>query len=128
MRLFKRAQRISFSREAWGHPFFLWTVVVSLVLIGGMTALILWKIMPIGLQRGIIPLHYNVYFGVDLLGRWFGVLYLPILGVILLIANMFFARLLWSKERLLSFFFAATALLLEIVLFASVVLITLLNL
>ncbi|MEK9130970.1 MAG: hypothetical protein AAB429_02545 [Patescibacteria group bacterium] len=94
----------------------------------GMVVLALWKIMPIGLQQGIISLHYNVYFGVDLLGRWFRIFDLPVFGLILLVANMFFARLLWSKERLLSFFFAVTALLLEIVLFAAMVLITLLNL
>lgn len=110
------------------HPLFTWTMVVSLMLVAFMVALIFWKIYPIGVEREIIPLHYNAYFGVDLLGPWFHVFYLPAIGLVCLLANLAFARLLFEREHLLSILLAVATMVIEVVLLVALVLITLLNL
>lgn len=111
-----------------GHPLFLWTRIISLVLIVLSTALILWKLMPVGAGGDPVALHYNVFVGVDLLGEWYRALTLPAIGLLLLVANTLFARQVWEKEHLLSFLFAAGTIVAEITLFVAVVFITLLNL
>ena len=128
MSLFKRGQRISFSRDMWAHPLFPWTAVISLTLMVLTVGLIFWKLAPIGRELDVIPLHYNVYFGVDLLGRWYRVFLLPAMGLVLFAANALFARALWEKEHVLSFFFAVGTIVISTVIFLAVLLITLLNL
>ncbi len=92
-----------------------------------MVALPIWKLAPLAESRNVFSLHYNVFFGVDLVGPWFSVLYVPVLGCILLVANRTFTRVLFEREQLLSYFFAITTLMIEALLFVAVVLITLLN-
>ncbi|MEK7105195.1 MAG: hypothetical protein AAB865_00710 [Patescibacteria group bacterium] len=128
MALFKRSQRTSFGSSINEHPLFLWTTIASLVLIAIMVALPFWKLAPIGLERPEIPLHYNVYFGVDLIGPWYKVFFLPLIGVILLLANRQFAIITWEKEKMLSYFFAVATLVVELALTVAVVLVVLLNL
>lgn len=128
MPLFKRQQRISFSREMAGHPLFLWTRILSLVLIALSLLLIVWKIMPLRADHDVIALHYNAVFGVDLLGSWYQVFLLPLIGLGIFIANTLFARQLWEKEYLLSCLFAVTTIIAEVLLCIAVVFITLLNL
>ncbi len=128
MPLFKRRQRISFNREMAGHPLFLWTRIISLLLIALSTVLIFWKLAPLGADGKLLALHYNVFFGVDLLGNWYQALALPGLGLAMFVANMLFARQVWEKEHLLSFLFASGTIIAELALFVAVVFITLLNL
>jgi hypothetical protein len=33
--------------------------------------LVFWKIFPIRGARDIFALHYNIYFGIDLIGEWY---------------------------------------------------------
>ncbi len=128
MPLFKRRQRISFNREMAGHPLFLWTRIISLLLVALSTMLIFWKLAPLGVDGRLLALHYNVFFGVDLLGSWYQALALPGLGLVMFFANMLFARQVWEREHLLSFLFATGTIIAELALFVAVVFITLLNL
>ncbi len=128
MPLFKRRQRISFNREMAGHPLFLWTRILSSLFIVLSIALILWKLAPMAEGGRLVALHYNVLFGVDLLGAWYQALALPGIGLVIFVANMLFARQVWEKEHLLSLLFAAGTIVAELTLFVAVVFITLLNL
>lgn len=110
------------------HPLFRFSFLTSLALLLLMTLLPLWKLSPDAGEQAQIPLHYNVVFGVDLIGPWYNIFVLPALGLILLFANTLFQRQLYQKERVLSYFFAVGTLLAEITLFVSVLLIVLLNL
>jgi hypothetical protein len=50
-----------------------------------------------------IILHYNVYFGVDMIGNWRQVYLLPLIGLILILINSFLALYFYSqKERIAS--------------------------
>lgn len=48
-----------------------------------------------------IVLHYNVYFGVDLLGIWWQAYLLPLLGAVFFIGHFFLARRFYRQgERI----------------------------
>lgn len=60
--------------------------------------LVLYAIRPGGTS---LVLHYNVYFGVDLLGVWWQVYMLPLLGVLFLLLHTFLAKRFYdSVERI----------------------------
>ncbi|OGY47236.1 MAG: hypothetical protein A3J62_03535 [Candidatus Buchananbacteria bacterium RIFCSPHIGHO2_02_FULL_38_8] len=52
----------------------------------------------------LIPLHYNIYFGIDLLGYWYEIFLLPIFGLLVLLANFILGLPLFSRERILAYF------------------------
>jgi hypothetical protein len=75
-----------------------------------------------------IPLHYNVFFGIDLIGKWQQAFWLPVAGIIILIFNFILAWLFFSKKVLTSYFLCGSMLLIQIILFISGILIILINL
>lgn len=61
-------------------------------------------------NSGLIILHYNVYFGVDLLGVWWQAYALPFLGGVLLLGHFFLARRFYMKsERIASYLMLLSA-------------------
>lgn len=103
------------------------TALASGVLLILMAALPAWRILPFAGDKPFIPLHYNVYVGIDAFGPWYGVFALPALGLALLTVNMAFQAAFYERERVLSVFFAVATLLTELVLLVAMVLIVLLN-
>lgn len=50
-----------------------------------------------------IVLHYNVYFGVDIIGDWWQAYFLPIVGIGILVINMLLGYLFYKqKERIVA--------------------------
>lgn len=72
-------------------------------------------------------LHYNITFGVDLAGEWWKLLYLPLSGLIVFIANYFLSFYFYGLEKLLSRLLALTAGVFHIFLLIAAVLIVNLN-
>ena len=87
-----------------------------------------WKIVPLAETAPFIPLHYNVYLGVDRFGSWRQAFTLPAIGLGLLLVNLGFEAVFFRSERMLAYFFALATLVSEIVLFVSMILLVLLNL
>ncbi len=88
----------------------------------------LWRIMPFSEDRPFIPLHYNVHFGIDQFGPWYDIFRIPVLGLVLLVVNIFFQAAFYRREHVLSKFFAIATVVSEFILFVAMVLIVLLNL
>lgn len=103
------------------------TLIASLLFLMGLIALPIWKILPIAETQEFIPLHYNIYFGVDRFGHFYQVFVLPAIGLALFIINTIFQAVFYHREHVLSYFFAVTTLIAELSLFASMVFIVLLN-
>jgi len=55
------------------------------------------------------PLHYNIYFGIDLLGPWYRVFLLPLIGFAFLAVNFLAGAAIYRRERILSYFLATAA-------------------
>ena len=70
-------------------------------------------------DEAIIPLHYNVYFGVDLIGSKWQLLKLPFIGLIVLLINLFLSFKAYRYERVNSYFLIIGAVLVEFILLAA---------
>lgn len=78
-----------------------WLVVVLLVLIHIFLVGAIALFFPP--NEASIILRYNVYFGIDILASWWQIYLLPLLSIIFLVGNIFFAkRFLVRGEWLLS--------------------------
>ena len=84
---------------------------------------VLWALLAarMGTWPAVIPLHYTIYFGIDLLGPWQWLFLLPGLGLVVLLVNSGLALPLFGRERIASYFLVvASALIQLIVLIAGV--------
>lgn len=59
-------------------------------------------------------LHYNMIFGVDLVGPWWKLLYLPIVGFLVILVNFGLGVFFYSKDKFLAITLAIMAVLVEI--------------
>ncbi len=80
-----------------------WRNLVPLILTIGIQ-IFCWMYILLNIKpsAGRLFLHYNIVFGVDLLGEWWKIFYLPLGGIIILLINLIASCLLYKKERFLS--------------------------
>jgi hypothetical protein len=101
-------------------------LVVNLILWG----FLFWQMNRITAVTGSesnIPLHYNIYFGIDKYGPWYHSFILPLSGLIIWLMNVLIAFLIYSKKSLIAYFFTAASLLAQLILFIAAILIVLIN-
>lgn len=92
--------------------------------------LIAWGILFLNIspQQDIIVLHYTLYFGVDKVGQWGEALYLPAIGLFVLLVNIFFAFYLEKRSRHLATVFLIMSAILQFLLLFAVIFLVLANL
>ncbi|MFA6098503.1 MAG: hypothetical protein WCV50_00295 [Patescibacteria group bacterium] len=49
-----------------------------------------------------IYLHYNIYFGVDLIGNWYQMYILPLVGFIVILINAIITLFIYKKSKILT--------------------------
>lgn len=118
----------SFADLVRSSALFRWTAAVSLALVILTLALPAWKIAPLSESAPFIPLHYNIYIGIDRFGPWYYAFIPGALGATLLVVNAVFQAVFFRRERVLSSFFAVATVFAESMLFVAIVLTVLLNL
>ncbi|MFA5021467.1 MAG: hypothetical protein WC508_00085 [Patescibacteria group bacterium] len=74
-----------------------------------------------------IPLHYNIYYGIDLLGPWYQILLLPGLGLIFLVLNFGLASIFYRKEKIVSYFLVFSCSFVQLIFILASMLIVLIN-
>ena len=75
---------------------------------------IVWNIRP---QTEPVFLHYNILYGVDLIGSWYKVFYLPLLGLGIFLFNSFFGWFFFHKDPFIAQIANAVAVICQIFLF-----------
>lgn len=96
-------------------------LLISLVLNLANWFWLLWRIRP---QTEQIFLHYNILFGVDYIGEWWRVLFLPISGLIILLINAVIGWYYFNQNKFVAYLLNFTGLLCQIfLLIASAILI-----
>ena len=73
-----------------------WVLIGSLVLNIVNWGLIAFFIRPVDFS---VILHYNVYFGVDVIGPWWQIYFLPFIGLIILGINTILGYLFYQKKE-----------------------------
>jgi len=66
-----------------------------------------------------MPLHYNIYFGVDLYGPWYRIFLIPAVGLAVILINFTIGSFLYAKEKMLSYFLAGTASFIQLIVFLA---------
>jgi len=62
----------------------------------------------------LIPLHYTIYFGIDLIDYKAKIFIYPLTGLMTILVNTFLAYL-FKKEKLLGFFLTSTSVLVQFI-------------
>ena len=80
-------------------PWILWPIIGSIL-----SQLLIWwyilaNIRPTTEQ---LFLHYNVVFGVDLIGEWWKIYYLPLAGFLVILVNYLLGLHFYRHDKLLS--------------------------
>jgi len=104
-----------------------WMLGASVLLWLLTLALPLWRIVPLAGETPFLPLHYNVYFGVDRFGPWWQVFVPNALGLLFLCVALSMQARFFRREPLLSRFFSISTVLIEATFFVAMVLLVLLN-
>ncbi len=86
-----------------------------------------WILTQIPASDNQIFLHYNILFGVDLIGKGWRLYSLPGLGMIIVIVNFVLGWLAFSKNRFIAYLLQASSLICAVYLTISVSLLILLN-
>jgi len=92
--------------------------------------IVLWLVL-VWQTRGLsdlIPLHYNIYFGIDLLGPWYQFFLLPSLGLLFFMVNFIISLMIYSKEKVLSYFLVGTSSFIQLIFLLAAIFIILINL
>jgi hypothetical protein len=87
----------------------------------------IWLLWQIGPSPDPIFLHYNILFGVDYIGEWWRVLFLPIFGLLILLVNFLLGWLLFGRDKLLAYLLNAGALFCQLFLLVAACLLVFLN-
>jgi hypothetical protein len=89
-----------------GASFFANNIARSLIAIAFLptlanVCLLVYFIRPTGM---LLVLHYNVYFGVDLLGVWWQAYVFPVFGLFFFIGHLFLAKYFYQRtERIAAY-------------------------
>ncbi len=86
---------------------------------------LLWQLR--GERGEQIFLHYNILFGVDAIGDWRNVLFLPAAGLLVLVLNITIGWVLFQKDKFAGYMLSAAALLFQLFLFITSTLLVFLN-
>lgn len=96
---------------------------ISFFLLAFVANIITWlfiyfKIKP---NSEIVPLHYNVFYGADLVGKGYYLYLLPVAGLVIIVINFVFSRYAQRLDRFAGRTLAAVSLVCQIIIFIAVV-------
>ncbi len=104
----KEKIRRFFASEFLRNPIVQWLLIASLFINLADWAALAFFIRPVDFP---IILHYNVYFGVDIIGGWWQAYFLPFTGAVILLVNAVLAHFFYGrKERIASYVLLMAAL------------------
>lgn len=108
-------------------PLFRYTSGISVLLILGAIALPLLRLFPGLYGLPVIPLHYNIHYGVDWTGAWWQIGTLPAMGVVFFLVNTGVALYFVRRNPLLTGVALCSTVILSALLFAAMVFVVSLN-
>lgn len=68
---------------------------------------------------GLIPLHYNIYLGIDYMGEWYKIFMIPIFGLVVLLFNLFLSSLIYFNDKFITYILLSVSLLVQVILFLA---------
>ncbi|MBI4599097.1 hypothetical protein HY734_02785 [Candidatus Uhrbacteria bacterium] len=112
-----------FDTSAWHRR----SLVASALAILVMILLPAMRLIPSLEEQSYIPLHYNIYFGIDRFGPWEAVFALPLAGIVLVLVNTLCELVWFHREPVLSPILALAEMGAQAALLTATVFVVLLN-
>ncbi len=66
-----------------------------------------------------VPLHFNIYFGIDVIDRWSQAFVIPSIGLLVILINLVLSYLIFSKEKFIAQFLLFSSLFIQCLLFLA---------
>lgn len=94
--------------------------LLGLILLG-------WRILPLVFGRDSVPLHYNIYVGIDAFGPWWMLFEVPVVALVIALVNAILAGSILRKRPMLAVATWSVTLFVGILALIAVVRIVLIN-
>lgn len=121
----ERSGRVS---TLFGLKLFRVTSAVALCFVVGAVTLPLLRLFPDLYGQPVVPLHYNIHYGVDWTGEWWQVFSFPMMGVVCFVINVALALFFVRRDRVLTTISLVANVLITALLFVATVFMVSLNL
>ncbi|MEK7632572.1 MAG: hypothetical protein AAB473_02155 [Patescibacteria group bacterium] len=121
------AERKGRLASLFGAQYFKWCFGLSVAFVALSVALLLWRLFPDIYGKEVIPLHYNIHYGVDWTGMWWQIFVYPATGALVCAVNAVVSLLLVKREPMLARVVLVSTVLLTGFLFVSTVFVVLMN-
>ncbi len=102
--------------------------VISLLCCAVALGVIFWQLFPELYGKNVVPLHYNIHYGVDWTGAWWQIFHLPALGMSFVVVNTVMVFLLVRREPVLAQMVAIGTVVLSVFVLLATAFVVLLNL
>jgi hypothetical protein len=113
---------------AWDDPWYRWQGIGTIALAVLGSVFFLWRMIPEGLQSGLLVLHYNLYVGIDEVQPWPWVLAMPAALLVIVGLDLLAAGFLFRRDRVASRVMLCTATLFTLLALGGGFFLTLVNL
>jgi|SRR3989339_478728 len=81
------------------------------VLLGALFNTMMWLLLAYRISTfpAIMPLHYNIYYGIDLYKPWIYIFVMPVVGLVFLIGNVLLSLFTFRRDKTLSYLLVGSA-------------------
>lgn len=102
----------------WHSRYNIFILLTSLLLNLGIWLFLYFKFPP---SEFPVPIHFNIYFGIDVIDNWTKVFLIPELGLTFIFINLILAYIIFSSEKFISYFLFSSSLFIQILLFLATI-------
>jgi hypothetical protein len=102
--------------EIWESRYSLIVLGVSIITNLGIWLLLYFRVEP---SEYPIPLHYNIYTGIDAIDYWYKIFIIPGFGLGAIIINLIIGLFFNNKEKFVSYILYTAALIIQVLLLVS---------
>lgn len=75
---------------------------------------IFWKFPPPNNPEKLLPLHYNIYFGIDFVGEWRTIFIIPAVGFFFTVINFILADIIYVRDKVIGYFLAGESIVVQV--------------
>ena len=105
----------------------LWRDKPLLALISGgvLANFSVWLVLALKVKPSVypIPLHYNIYNGIDVIDLWYKVFVIPAFGLFLLVVNLIISSLFYRRHHFIAYLIMINNLFVQVLLIVACVII-----
>lgn len=85
------------------------------------------KFYPLQVMEENFPLHYNIYFGVDFIGRWYEIFIMPLIGTFFIAIDFILADIIYLRDKITSYFLTGAGAFIQILLLLAAYSVVMIN-